>query len=264
MSLTPIGSRLSLSLDDEYMRMQNEWFFKWHHIGGQRALRIDSFRGKPICYGGIKYSGTARDIYWQTIQLYLRKQIGGIFDNLEGELERYSLEVRHAALNEVEFIVTEFAAKIRRAAIETDRILRGNGIEFPVEHDAGHWQGASPGEGLREIYCDRTLDVGGMQMRFSSRNDPPAAPPQPIIANFHGSNAGFIDQVKSSMAGLPAEQQGAIAEPLAALEIEATSAAPSQSKIHSALQVMKKAVEGAASNLIASGIGALIRRLLSG
>jgi hypothetical protein len=62
--MTPIGSRLSISLDDEYLRMQNEWFFKWHFIGdSQRAVEIDSFRGKPICYGGIKFSGTATLVY---------------------------------------------------------------------------------------------------------------------------------------------------------------------------------------------------------
>jgi hypothetical protein len=352
--------------------MLNEWFFKWHQIGGPRAVEIESFRGKPICYGGIKYSGTAILIYWQTIQLYLRKKIGAIFDNLEEDLKQYPIEIRGKALTEAQSIVTEFAAKIRRAAIEKDRILRGNGLEFPVEQDSGHWQGCWPGditsriEGLRQIYCDLTLDVGGMKMPFSSlqkdrvtlvkkdgtilrseipavvdtgqiitfvvdlpieiedhllrqlpnglvedyvvsdpgyrsgigpiaphyqikvrRTDAPPAPPQTIIANFHGPNsrmnvnstdnsinvisdisrdqlAEFIDQVRSSMAGLPAEKQGAIAEPLAALEVEATSPAPSQSKIRSALQAMKTAVEGAASNLIASGIGALISKLIGG
>ena len=42
--LTPIGSRLSASLNDEYLRMQNEWFFKWHSIGEDRAVEIDSFQ----------------------------------------------------------------------------------------------------------------------------------------------------------------------------------------------------------------------------
>jgi hypothetical protein len=50
--MTPIGSRLFISLNDEYLRMLNEWFFKWHSIGGERAVGIDSFLGKPIVYGG--------------------------------------------------------------------------------------------------------------------------------------------------------------------------------------------------------------------
>ncbi|MGB6659844.1 MAG: hypothetical protein WBE48_28335 [Xanthobacteraceae bacterium] len=81
--LTPIGLRLSSALNDEFLRMQTEWFFKWHHIGGPRTIEIDSFLGRPICYGGIKFSGSARHVYWDTIQRYLRKKIGSIFDELK-------------------------------------------------------------------------------------------------------------------------------------------------------------------------------------
>jgi hypothetical protein len=45
------------------------------------------------------------------------------------------------------------------------------------------------------------------------------------------------------MAALPAEQQKAIAEPLAVLEVEAASPAPSQSKIRSALQTIKTSLK---------------------
>lgn len=63
-ALTPIAARLELALDAELLRMQNEWFFKWHHIGRERTVEIESFNGSPICYGGIKFGGTARDVYW--------------------------------------------------------------------------------------------------------------------------------------------------------------------------------------------------------
>ena len=159
--MTPIGSRLSISLDDEYLRMQNEWFFKWHFIGdSQHAVEIDSFRGKPICYGGVKFSGTAPLVYWQTIQYYLRKKIGLIFDSLEKELQKYPTDIRIASLQEAQIIVSQFASKIRKTAIEKDRVLRGNGMQFPKEQDAGHWQGCHAGDiaaridQLRRIYCE--------------------------------------------------------------------------------------------------------------
>src|SRR6266404_2920655 len=364
--MTPIGSRLSASLNDEYLRMQNEWFFKWHHIGGEHAVEIDSFRGKPIVYGGIKFSGSARLVYWDTIQHYLQSKIGSIFDSLEEELTKYPLEIRAEALNEARSIVGQFAEKMRRAAIEKDRILRGDGIKFPPE-DAGHWRGWHSGEieagleALRRIYCDLKQDVGGVEVLQSlmrdkvslvkkdgtvfrtnipatvssgqittfaedlpievedhflrelpnglvddyividpgyhsgitgaikphyqvkvRRSDAPAALPQTIIANFHGANsrmnvnstdnsvnvvsgisgehlAGFISQVRASMSALPAEHQEAIAEPLAVLEAEAGSKAPSQSKIYSALLMIRRIVEGASGNLVASGITDLIR-----
>ena len=370
--MTPVGSRLFNSLNDEYLRMQNDWFFKWHSIGGPRAVEIDSFLGKPIYYGGIKFSGSARLVYWDTIQRYLRKKIGAIFDGLEEELKKYPLEIRAEALTEARWVVGQFAGKIRKVAIEKDRILRGNGIKFPPEHDAGRWQGCHDGdiegrvEGLRRIYCDLKQDVGGVEVSLQSlmqdkvtlvkkdgtvfrtdipatvstgqiitfardlpievgdhflrqlpnglvddyivfdpgyhsgiagaiqphyqvkvrRSDAPAAPPQTIIANFHGPNsrmnvnstdnsvnvvsgisgehlAGFIAQVRASMTALPAEHQKAIAVPLTVLEAEARSGAPSQPKIRSALLTIKSVAEGAAGNLVASGIGALIGQMLS-
>jgi hypothetical protein len=171
--MTPIGLRLLNSLNDEYLRMLNEWFFKWHSIGGARAVEIDSFLGKPIFYGRIKFDGSVRLVYWDTIQRYLRKKIGFIFDSLEEELNKYPPEIRAEALTEARWVVSQFAGKIQRAAIEKDRILRGNGIEFPPEHDAGHWQGCSTGdiegrvEGLRGIYCDLEQDVGTAPAKLS-------------------------------------------------------------------------------------------------
>ena len=367
--MTPIGSRLFASLNDEYLRMQNEWFFKWHHIGGQRSVEIDSFRGKPIVYGGIKFSGSARLVYWDTIQNYLRNKIGSIFNSFEEELPKYPLEIRAEALNEARSIVGQFAEKIRKAAIEKDRILRGDGIKFPPE-DTGQWRGWHSGEiesrveALRRIYCNLKQDVGGVEVLQSlmrdkvslvkkdgtvfktdiaatvsseqittfaadlpievgdhflrelpnglvddyividpgyqsgiagaiqphyqvkvRRGDALSAPPQTFIANFHGANsrinvnstdnsvnvvsgisaehlAGFISQVRASISALPAEHQEAITESLAVLETEARNEAPSQSKIHSSLLMIRRIVEGASGNLVASGILELIRQMI--
>lgn len=371
--LTPIGSRLSTSLNDEYQRMQNEWFFKWHSISTQQGVEIDSFNGKPIRYGGIRFSGSAEIVYWHTIQHYLQKKVGSIFDELEGELSNYPINIRGEALTEARQIVGQFTAKIRRAATEKDRILRGNGVNFPPERDQGHWHGCQPADiearvsRLRRIYCDLQIDIGGVNMPFHSltgdkltlvkkdgtilradipatvsstgittfaadlaievgdsfrrqlpsglvedfivtdpgyhsgiagaipphyqvkvrRSDAPATPPQSITANFHGANSrmnvnstdnsvnvvsgiqgeqlgGFVAQVRASIAALPPEQQRGIAEPLSALEVEVVSSTPSQSNIRSALQTIKTVAEGAAGNLVASGIGSLIAKMLGG
>lgn len=61
--MTPIGLRLQLELDEEALRMANDWFFKWHFIGNDGPVEIESFRGKPIIYGGIQFSGSAHQVY---------------------------------------------------------------------------------------------------------------------------------------------------------------------------------------------------------
>jgi len=144
--MTPIGHRLSLHLDEEVVRMANEWFFKWHHIGSQNSVEIESFRGKPICYGGIKFSGSAQAVYWDTIQHYLRKKISSLFDDLERELKDYPFASRAAAIDEVANLVKNFSHRIRRMAIEKDRVLRSDILSFPFtspsEKDLGSWGGS--------------------------------------------------------------------------------------------------------------------------
>jgi hypothetical protein len=168
--LTPIGSRLTLSLDSEFLRMANEWFFKWHFIGRDSAVEIESFSGRPICYGGVAYAGSPVDVYWDTIQRYLRIKVATLFDELESQLARYPIEIRVKALNESQVLLNGFAAKIRNKAIDTDRTLRGNGMEFPAAHDRGRWTGstsadiASRTQVLKDIYCTETILIDGAEM----------------------------------------------------------------------------------------------------
>ncbi len=166
-TLTPIGTRLQITLDAEYLRMQNEWFFKWHHIGRDSVAEIDGFDGRMIRYGGIKFSGSPRNVYWGTIQRYARQKVGQLFDELEVELQKYPLEIRSKALNEAQSLIRAFIGKIRKAAVDKDRILRGNGVTFPPQQDLGNWDGAQPSDvesrigTLRHIYCDLEVAKGG-------------------------------------------------------------------------------------------------------
>lgn len=128
----------------------------------------------------MQFSGSAHNVYWDTIQLYLRKKLVSIFNELEDGLKGYPLEIKERALTEAQWIVAGFATKIRRAAVEKDRILRGNGIQFPPQHDFGQWPECRPEDisarvdGLRRIYCDLPVNVGGIDMSFG------AIPKEPV------------------------------------------------------------------------------------
>ena len=372
-SLTPIGARLQIALDAEYLRMQNEWFFKWHHIGGRNAVEIDGFDGRMIRYGGIKFSGSPCDVYWATIQRYARQKVGQLFDALEIEIQKYPIDIRLKALNEAQSLVRSFIAKIRKAAVEKDRILRGNGITFPPEHDRGNWSGAhaedieSRTTTLRHIYCDLELAKGGEGTVFKSlmrdkvslvkangtivrqgiqaqvsagqiitfdadlplepgdhflralpsglvedyvvddpnfmtgihgipssfqskvhRSGRADAPQQQVVQqitnHFHGANsrvtfgadnsvnvanelqplaiANLVEQVRPYVASLPEPQRTEIAVPLKLLEDEIRTGVPESSKMGAALRSMLTIAEGAAGNLVAIGIQAMIAKIL--
>ena len=164
---TVIGQKLELAIQQEITRMDNEWFFKWHFIGSDGPVEIESFRGKPICYGGIAYSGSAVDVYWDTISRYRKIKVSDFFDEVEAELPKYPKHVREQAIREAEGLVKMFASSIQRRAVDKDRILRGDGVNFPKPHDRGRWEGSSElaiigrADGLLESYCDLDIVNGG-------------------------------------------------------------------------------------------------------
>lgn len=172
-TLTPIASRLLLSLDAERLHMANQWFFKWHQIGRDGPVEIESFSGSKISLGGIRFSGSARDVYWDTIQRYLRQKVESTFNDLETELQRYPIAIRLKALAEASSIVKQFATHIRHAATEKDRVLRGTGTEFPDARDIGTWIGSRSDDidkrvdTLRLIYCDMEVANGDDRMALS-------------------------------------------------------------------------------------------------
>lgn len=137
--MTPTSTRLRARLEERRRWFTNEWFFKWHFIGNDGPVSIDSFDGRGIHYGGIKFSGTARQVYWDTVVRGVRKEITEQFAWVDDEVRKYTAETALKAIDECAGQLASFAQIIRREAVAKDRILRGDGISFPTENDAGHW-----------------------------------------------------------------------------------------------------------------------------
>jgi hypothetical protein len=74
--------------------------------------------------------------------------------------------------------------------------------------------------------------------------------------------AAFLDQLRPAIPNLPADIQASLEEPVAVLSHEVEAKEPSQSKIRAALTSVKTTCEGAAGNLIASGVLGLVGPLL--
>ncbi len=174
---TVIGQKLEIAIQQELTRMDNEWFFKWHFIGKDGPVEIESFCGAPIHYGGIAYSGTPVDVYWDTISRYRRIKVSELFDEVERDLATYPKHVRKKAIFEAEGMIRMFAASIQTRAVEKDRILRGDGINFPKPMDQGRWDRSGPSviqtraQGLVEAYCELGMDKGDIYVVEQMMNE---------------------------------------------------------------------------------------------
>jgi hypothetical protein len=135
---------------------------KWHHIGRDSVIEIDGFDGRMIRYGGIKFSGSARDVYWSTIQRYARQKVGQLFDELEVGMQKYPLEIRSNALH---WENPEGSSRQRP-------YFERPWLHIPAQQDLGDWAGAQAFDiesriaTLRHIYCGLEVAKGGDGMVF--------------------------------------------------------------------------------------------------
>lgn len=112
--------------------MLNDWFFKWHFIGRDGPVEIDGFDARKISYGGTKFWGTPREVYWTALGRYARKTIDEIFTQAEEAVAAYPYRQALAAVDDVQRLVGSFLAQVARDAVDKDRILRGDGMNFPA------------------------------------------------------------------------------------------------------------------------------------
>lgn len=147
---TPTATRLKSRLDARRRWFQNEWFFKWHHIGRQQTIEIDTFDGDHARFAGVAFWGTPRDLYWDLVVRGVRNEIIDQLEWVEKEAKNYPRDVALRAIDECAGQLASFVRSIRRAAIKKDRILRGDGINFPTENDAGRWHGTQDSDIQRQ------------------------------------------------------------------------------------------------------------------
>jgi hypothetical protein len=166
--MTPFGTRLKDKIDAEILRMQNEWFFKWHFIKETQGVEIDSFDGRKIQYGGIQYFGSAHQVYWTTLRRYLSLRLGEYFDLAVEALERFPSNISKVMIEEFDQLLKSFCSQIAEIAAEKDRILRGNGTDFP-EIDDGRRRELIRNFGILE----KTTSLGLLsEARKNEQNDP--------------------------------------------------------------------------------------------
>lgn len=141
--MTPTATRMKLRLDERRRWFHNQWLFKGHGVGRDGSVDADTFDGGYAHYSGIGFAGSLRQVYWDALLRGVRKEISEQFSWLDVEVRNYNHETALRAIDECAGQIVSFVRTIRRAAVEKDRILRGDGITFPQEDDAGHWGGTS-------------------------------------------------------------------------------------------------------------------------
>lgn len=204
--MTPLATRLQQRLGDRRAWFHNEWFFKWHHIGGDRPVEIDLFDGRRSHYAGIAFSGSARDIYWQSIAQGLRKEIIDQLAWLETSVRTYEPALADVVIDQSVGLIIAFAHGIRREAISKDWVLRGNGINFPTEQDMGEWNGTSDkdivaqAEALKAaLFPARPAAQESLRATAAQPQSGREARPYQVALSFAGEQRSYVEDVAKAL-----------------------------------------------------------------
>ena len=151
--MTPAASALKFELDARHLWFRNEWFFRWHQVGGDRPVQIDTFDGRFASYAGLAFSGTIRDVFWDAVARGARREVEERLRWIDAEVRRYDRNEADTAIDECIGLLISFVERIRRDAVEKFRILCGDGLNFPDPVDSGRWPSreeiAKRGEALK-------------------------------------------------------------------------------------------------------------------
>jgi len=197
--MTPTGYQLQMRLDDRLRWFRNEWFFKWHHIKGERSIEIDTFDGRTARYSGARFEGSPHEVYWVTIVRGVRKEITAQLAWLEERVRLYKKESAKAALGECTIQLASFVQAVRNIAIEKDAILRGNGLEFPPKRDFGDWWGLSAPEIeaqtaaiLEALFPTDKEEAAPVGVQKASGSNPPE---YQVALSFAGEQRAYVREV---------------------------------------------------------------------
>jgi hypothetical protein len=146
MAFTPVAKQLQQRLEDRRAWFRH-WLFQWHGLrDGRNPIQVDLFDDRTSFMGGVEFSGSARDVFWDAITRGVRKEILDQFAWVDDQVRKYNRTTALESIDQAAGLLSSFAQGVRRDTIEKDRILRGNGINFPPTNDLGHWHGTSQQE----------------------------------------------------------------------------------------------------------------------
>lgn len=179
---TPLHRRTYKTVQDIDLKLTH-LIHKWRFLKAGPPMRVQKYDGSEICYQGIAFSGSPVKVFWN--------------DFIDPYLENYSitvLEQTSALAFECQFPLEETIEEAKRLLLvmvrriyndmaETDRILRGDGINFPDKKDVSSYI-----ENMSHIVCENAEiekmkkptpanqiynfeNVNGNNLQFGSNNN---------------------------------------------------------------------------------------------
>ena len=171
--ISPLNPRLTRMVTEtqyELFQLINKWRF----LKTDLTLIIPRFNKPDICYQGVAFCGSVRDVFWgDFIDPYIKHRSLVLIEKTRVLANECGLSVEDA-LSHMGEMLCGMVVRVYDRMVETDRILRGDGITFPPKIDVS-----------RHIQFMQEMIVSEVSVE-KMKTDKPGSKYE---FNFHGANS---------------------------------------------------------------------------
>ena len=129
--MTSFGRRLAAEFEQEFSRLANEWYLKWHELARGEPIDLDDFRGGRIRLDGMRFDASAELAYWSAAARYARGKIEETFGRAEEEIQARAGADLEAIAEDAAIHLRCFLERLHRHAVFTEYRLQARG--YPDE-----------------------------------------------------------------------------------------------------------------------------------
>jgi hypothetical protein len=124
---TPLFAETERKVDERRKRLIGEHVIPWETV-----RKVVLYDGGEFDYNGLEYSGTAIDIFWESVDPFLEDAIKEVLDEVGQECQSHGLNPR-AALKEAGWLLESMVREVYRKMTDVDQRLRGKGFPKSVQ-----------------------------------------------------------------------------------------------------------------------------------
>lgn len=131
---TPLHQRTLKAVQEIDQKLTN-LVHKWRFLKAGPPMRVERYDGSEICYQGVAFSGSPVMVFWNGfIEPYLENYSLAVLEKTSSlALEcHFSID---ESIEEAKLLLIVMARRVYAEMAETDRILRGDGFNFPEKKD---------------------------------------------------------------------------------------------------------------------------------
>lgn len=135
---TPLFVKFQKRIKDAFHDLDVKQLEPWVHFNSGKPVRVKRLDGKDICYEGILFEGSPRQVFWSN---YIEPFIEDISINEINEASRQAADRNidgHALLDEVEMLLFGECDKVFTKMETIDQRLRGRGYPEKVDRKSSH------------------------------------------------------------------------------------------------------------------------------